>query len=109
MNKKEEFIKSLSEEMKAILLQHFNDLRKKKFKKLSKAEHKITFLAWMWKNGMVTKGQDDEFYTFDETEAGISLSDYKDIYYWEGIWLPGSNHLESIHMQYEFDRLMGIL
>ena len=109
MNKKEEFIKSLSEEKKAILLQHFNGLRKKKLKKLSKDEYKIIYLAWMWKTGMVTKAPGDEFHAFNAAETGISISDYEDIYYWEGIWFPGSNHLESIHIQYEFDRLMEIL
>jgi hypothetical protein len=108
MNKKEEFIKSLSEEKKAILLQHFNGLRKKKHKKLTKEEYKITYLAWMWKTGMVTKGQNG-FYAFNEDDAGIPLSDYEDVYYWEGIYFPGSNHLESIHMQYELDRLISIV
>ena len=108
MSKKDEFIKSLSDEKKIILLQHFNSLRKKKFKKLTIDEYKITYLAWMWKTGMVTKGQNG-FDTFDEAEAGIPMSDYEDIYYWEGIYFPESYHLESIHMQYYLDRLMEIL
>lgn len=109
MNKKDEFIKSLSKEKKALLLQHFNGLRKKKLKRLTKDENKIIYLAWMWENGMVTKGPDEEFRSFNETEAGISMNEYEDIYYWEGIWFPDSNHFESIHMQYYFDRLMKIL
>lgn len=109
MNRKDEFIKSLSEEKKAILLQHFNSLRKKKLKKLSKDEDKIIYLAWMWKNGIVTKGSGDKFYTFNEEEAEIQMSDYEDIYYWEGTYEPESNHLESIHMQYELDKLIEIL
>jgi len=109
MNKKDEFIKSLSEDKKVILLQHFNGLRKKKLKKLSKDENKILYLAWMWKNGIVTKGPDDKFHTFNEEAAGIPLSEYEDIHYWEGTYEPDSNHLESIHMQYDLDRLIKIL
>jgi hypothetical protein len=108
MNKQDEFINNLSEEKKTILLAHFNNLRRKKLKKLTKEEYKIIYLAHIWKNGMVTKGQDG-FYAFDEVKAGIPLSDYEDIYYWEGIYFPGSYHLESIHTQYELDRLMEIL
>ena len=33
-----------------------------------------------------------DFYAFDEAEAGIPLN-------WEGTYLPGSYHLESIHLQ----------
>jgi len=109
MNKKDEFIKSLSEEKKAILLQHFNSLRKKKLKKLTKDEYKIIYLAWLWKTGIVTGGPDDKIYKFDEAEAGILISDYEDIYYWEGLYIPFNNNLGSIHMHYEFDRLMKIL
>lgn len=108
MNKKDEFIKSLSEEKKVLLLNHFNGLRKKKLKRLTKDEHKIIYLAWMYKTGMITKGQSG-FDTFDVAEAGIQVSDYEDIYYWEGIYEPNSNHLESIHMQYYLDRLIKIL
>jgi len=108
MNKRDEFIKSLSEEKKALILQNFNRKRKKKLKKLSKKECKIIYIAWKWKKEIVKKGQ-NEFYTFDEAEAGIPLRDYEDIYYWEGIYFPGSNHLESIHMQYDLDNLIKIL
>ena len=108
MNKQDEFIKNLSEEKKTILLVHFNNLRRKKLKELTKEEYKIIYLAHIWENGMVTKGQDG-FYAFDEVETGIPISDYEDIYYWEGIYIPGSYHLESIHMQYDLDHVIKML
>ena len=108
MNKKDEFIKSLSESKKAILLQHFNGLRKKKLKKLSKDEGKIIYLAWMWKNGMVTKAQDG-FYAFDEAEAGIPLSDYENIYYWEGTYISLVVTTWNRYTCNELDNLVEIL
>ncbi len=106
--KKDEFIKGLAEEKRATLLKHFNSLYSVKILDLGKDEESIIYLAWLWKNGLVNKGEKG-FYVFDETIAGASLADYEDIFIAEEIWIPGSYNLESIHMQYEFDQLMKIL
>lgn len=108
MNKKDEFIRNLSEEKKQALLRHFSSLNKIRHKKLSKDECSIIYLAWLWKKGLVTKGMNG-YYVFDENEAGVPLSEYEDIPFQEGIFYPYSYNLESIHTQYNLNRLMAIL
>jgi hypothetical protein len=106
--KKDEFIKGLYDEKRSALLKHFNSIFSVRIGELGKEELSIIYLAWLWKNGLVTKAENG-FYAFDEAEAGVPLIDYENIFIAEEIWIPGSYNLESIHMQYEFDRLMKIL
>jgi hypothetical protein len=106
--KKDEFIKSLDDEKRSALLNHFNSIFSVRIGELGNDELSIIYLAWLWKNGQVKKAENG-FYAFDEAEAGVSLGEYDDIFIAEEIWIPGSYNLESIHMQYEFDRLIKIL
>jgi len=108
MSKKEEFIRNLSYEKKKALLAHFTSLNKVQHKRLSNDECSIIYLAWLWKNGLVTK-RENGFYAFDEDEAGVPLSDYEDIPFDECIFYPWSYNLESIHTQYNLRQLMRIL
>lgn len=108
MNKKEVFINNLQKEKISVLLNHFNSLYKKKHSELTENEVSIIYLAWLWKNGMVIKDQTG-FYSFNEADAGVSLSDYENIPFHEEIYFPGSYNLESIHMDYNLDQLIQIL
>ena len=108
MSKKEKFFRNLSDEKKKALLAHFTSLNKTQHKRLSDFERRIIYLAWLWKNGLVTK-RENGYYAFDEDKAGVSLRDYEDIPFRESIFYPYSYNLESIHMQYNLSRLMTIL
>ena len=108
MSKKEQFIRNLSYEKKKALLEHFISLDKTHHKRLSDYEYRIIYLAWLWKNGLVTK-RENGYYAFDEAEAGVPLRDYEDIPFHEAIFYPYSYNLESIHTQYNLSRLMTLL
>jgi hypothetical protein len=108
MNKKEAFFKNLSKEKMEKLQSHFTLIFNKKAEDLDADARSIVYLAWLWKNGLVTKGENG-FYAFDEDEAGVSLSDYEDIYFAETIFMPGSYNLESLYIQYNLERIMAIL
>lgn len=108
MSNKEKFFRNLSEEKKKALLAHFTALDKTQHKRLSDYERRIIYLAWMWKNGLVTK-RENGYYAFDEDKAGVSLRDYEDIPFQESIFYPYSYNLESIHTQYNLSRLMALL
>lgn len=103
-----DFLESLSNEQREALLRHFNMRYQEKHGQLTDDEKKIVYLAWLYKKGMVKKGANG-FDVFNELEARAQLSDYEEIYYWEGIYFPGSYHLESLHMEYQIDRIMQIL
>jgi hypothetical protein len=108
MSNKEKFFRNLSEEKKKALLAHFTALDKTQHKRLSDYERRIIYLAWLWKNGLVTK-RENGYYAFDEDKAGVSLREYEDIPFRESIFYPYSYNLESIHTQYNLSRLMAIL
>jgi len=108
MNKKEAFFKNLSKEKMEKLQSHFRLFLDKKTEDLDADARSIVYLAWLWKNGLVTKGQNG-FYEFDEHTAGVSLSDYEDINFAETTYMPGSYNLESLYIQYNLERIIAIL
>jgi hypothetical protein len=56
--KKDEFIKGLEEEKRTALLKHFNSIYSVTVGELGKDELSIIYLAWLWKNGLVKKGEE---------------------------------------------------
>ena len=103
MNKKENLIENLTSNQKNVLIQHFNTIYE--CTELSETENKIIYLAWLWKNGYVSK-LENGWFDIDETEAGVPL-DYFEVTF-EAEPSGGSN-LALFYDYYEIDKIIAIL
>ena len=103
MTKKETLLQNLTAEQKKALLQHFNTIYN--CMELTETENKIIYLAWLWKNGYV-KQQGAGPLFFDETEAGVPLTDYEITIEAEQ---SGGINLKLSYDFYEMGKIMKIL
>jgi len=93
----------LTKEQKRILLDHFNSIYE--CSTLTQHEFKITYLAWLWANGLVYREQSG-MSTFEESEAGVPLTDYEITFEDEN---TGGVNLDLMYSYYGLDEIVHLM
>ncbi len=101
----EDFIKTLNDEKKKKLLEHFSGIYE--CSELAEHEYKIAYLAWLWENGYVYCTDDGMHYVIKD-ETGIYNMEYELTFEVDEEFTGGVN-LDITYDFYDFDKLMLIV
>jgi len=103
MDKINEFVQKLTEAQKTKLIEHFDKIYE--CTELSDHEHKIIYLAYLWKNGLVYTEESGASW-FDNKQAGVSIEDYEITIENED---SGGINLNLMYDYYDMNNLISIL
>ena len=103
----ETFKSGLTDEMKKPLIKHFDEIYI--CDKLDDRELKMTYLAYLWKNGRVVTSPAEAMEIIDEKELGVKLHEDYEITIEAEPEGQGGVNLDLTYDFYRFDELFVLL